>query len=178
MRKDILECDKRRSSPSLILVEKHILHEFGPGTLVLRTTGPKTHRNGKSDPWIAPDVHPVEPNRSSRSHIHQAPILARQSSDSGNTCPSTISGGGIAGIVIGSIAGTLLLIWLWKVCTLKGAWSGGEPDVGYVPGAGTSSRGRRRRRRTSSPSVVEYVEKGSRSRPRYEPRRPARVYMT
>ncbi|EYE97409.1 uncharacterized protein EURHEDRAFT_409635, partial [Aspergillus ruber CBS 135680] len=106
-----------------------------------------------------------------------APILVRQSSDSGDTCPSTISGGGIAGIVIGSIAGTLLLIWLWKVCNLQGAWSGGESDVGYVPGSGTG--GRRRRRRTSSPSMVEYVEKGSRSRPRYrdEPRRPARVYM-
>lgn len=66
------------------------------------------------------------------------------------------------------------------MCNLKGAWSGGESDVGYVPGAGAGTGGRRRRRRTSSPSVVEYVEKGSRSRPRYrdEPRRPSRVYMT
>ncbi|KAE8380060.1 hypothetical protein BDV26DRAFT_258214 [Aspergillus bertholletiae] len=46
---------------------------------------------------------------------------------SSDNCPDSISGGGIAGIVIGSIAGTLLLLWLWRVCSLPGARGDGEP---------------------------------------------------
>lgn len=105
------------------------------------------------------------------------PLEARQSSSS-DSCPSTVSGGGIAGIVIGSIAGTLLLLWLWKLCKLPGARNAGDPDFGYIPGT-ASARGRYRRRRRS-PSVVEYIEKSSRSRPRYrdEPRRPANAYLS
>lgn len=90
------------------------------------------------------------------------------------SCPSTISGGAIAGIVIGSVAGTLLLLWLWRVCQLPGATSGGgEPDVGYRPPI-TRTRGRRRRR-----SHVDYIEKtpsGSR-RYRDDVRRPQKVYL-
>ncbi|KAJ5111214.1 hypothetical protein N7532_001749 [Penicillium argentinense] len=97
-------------------------------------------------------------------------------------CPSTITGGGIAGIVIGSIAGTLLVLWLWRVFNLPGAWSGGgEPDVGYKPPV-TRTRGRRRRSRGSN---VEYVEKPRSSSRRYRDdyyrddlRRPAKVYLT
>lgn len=111
------------------------------------------------------------------SFSFEAPTIldARQSSGgSNNGCSGTISGGGVAGIVIGSVAGTLLLIWLWKLCTLPGARSGSDSDYGYVPNA---SKTRRNRRRGRSPSIVEYVEK-SRSRPRYgdELRRPAKVY--
>ncbi|GFF49964.1 hypothetical protein IFM51744_07215 [Aspergillus udagawae] len=113
-----------------------------------------------------------------------APVLsnilqARQSSSSSDNCncPSGISGGGIAGIVIGTIAGTLLLIWLFRVCSLPGAFGGGEPDYGYSGGGGTEVRSTHRRRR-SSPSYVEYVEKPSRSRRRREDiRRPAKVYL-
>ncbi|KAJ6133191.1 hypothetical protein N7471_008406 [Penicillium samsonianum] len=109
----------------------------------------------------------------------------RQSS--GDNCPSTITGGGIAGIVIGSIAGTLLILWLWRIFRLPGAWSGGDtPDVGYRPPitrSSTSSRGRRQRRRPSA-TYVDYVEKPTsvRSARRYsnrdDLRRPAKVYMT
>ncbi|PLB53178.1 hypothetical protein P170DRAFT_125104 [Aspergillus steynii IBT 23096] len=99
-------------------------------------------------------------------------LHARQESSGGSdNCPSTISGGAIAGIVIGSIAGTLLILWLFKVCALPGARDGGEPDYGYVSGkGGTETRHRRRRRR--SPSYVEYIEKPPRS-----VRRPAKVYL-
>ncbi|KFY54919.1 hypothetical protein V497_07347 [Pseudogymnoascus sp. VKM F-4516 (FW-969)] len=62
--------------------------------------------------------------------------------------PNCIAGGSIAGIVIGCIAGTLLLVWLWT--SLRGSRS----DDAYRHGAvATSSRpydGRRRRRRHSS----------------------------
>ncbi|KAJ5455154.1 hypothetical protein N7475_010275 [Penicillium sp. IBT 31633x] len=109
-------------------------------------------------------------------------ILAPRQSSGGDNCPSTISGGAVAGIVIGSIAGTLLLLWLWRICRLPGAWSGGgEPDVGYRPPitrSSTSSRGRRSRRRPSA-SYVDYVEKPVSTR-RYrdhdDVRRPAKVY--
>lgn len=119
----------------------------------------------------------------------QAPInsMLEPRQSSGDTCPSTISGGGIAGIVIGSIAGTLLILWLWRIFRLPGAWSGGDtPDVGYRPPitrSSTSSRGTRQRRRPSA-TYVDYVEKPTtvRSSRRYRDhddlRRPAKVYLS
>ena len=110
----------------------------------------------------------------------QAPIDFKIAArDSGNDgCPSTISAGGIAGIVIGTIAGTLLLLWLWRLCRMPGVWSGGEPDVGYRPPI-TRTRGRRRR---STGSYVDVIEKPrvSRSTRRYrdDVRRPAKVYLS
>jgi hypothetical protein len=101
---------------------------------------------------------------------------------SGENCPSTITSGGIAGIVIGSIAGTLLILWLWRAFRLPGAWSGGEaPDPGYRPPVArstTSSRGRRSRRRPSA-TYVDYVEKPTSTR-RYrdDVRRPQKVHLT
>jgi hypothetical protein len=117
----------------------------------------------------------------------QAPInsilVPRQSSE-GDNCPSTIGGGAIAGIVIGSIAGTLLILWLWRVFSLPGAWSGGDkPDLGYQPPivrSSASTRGRRKRRRGSG-TYVDYVEKPTstrRYRERDDVRRPSKVYIT
>ncbi|CAI7678135.1 unnamed protein product [Penicillium pancosmium] len=97
-------------------------------------------------------------------------------------CPSTISGGAIAGIVIGSIAGTLLVLWLWRLFSLPGAFSGGrEPDVGYRPPVTRSGR----RRRSREPRV-DYIEKPRRSSSRRhrdeyytdDVRRPAKIYVT
>lgn len=129
-------------------------------------------------PWHLPErpddrtTARVSPLTCSQAPITQ--LLMPRASEDGCNCPSTISGGGIAGIVIGSIAGTLLLLWLWRVCQLPGAWSGGgEPDVGYRPPI-TRSRGRRRRRSRGS-TYVDYVEKPvSTSRVR----RPAEVYLS
>lgn len=110
----------------------------------------------------------------------QAPIdsklVPRQSAGS---CPSTISSGGIAGIVLGSMAGTLLLMWLWYLCRLPGAWGGrarAQSDVAYKTPV-SSSRSRRRRRRPSG-TYVDYVEKPTSSR-RYrdDVRRPESVYL-
>ncbi|RAK99887.1 uncharacterized protein BO80DRAFT_426265 [Aspergillus ibericus CBS 121593] len=81
-------------------------------------------------------------------------------------CPNTISGGGIAGIVLGTIAGTLLILWLFRLCAVD---AGGDSDYGDTNLA-TTTRTRRRRRR--SPTFY-YVEK-----PRGEVRRPAKVYLS
>lgn len=153
----------------------HTTHYTSAGSSSSDTSKKKYrgNRKRKRKTWYAAgslDGDAVSPHADHGSQ--QAPILfARQSADSSNSsCPSTISGGGIAGIVIGSIAGTLLLMWLWKLCSLQGACGGGDSDHGSVPG-----RGRRRRARRNS-TGMEYVEK-SRSRYRNEPRRPSKVYM-
>ncbi|PWY87941.1 hypothetical protein BO94DRAFT_534952, partial [Aspergillus sclerotioniger CBS 115572] len=87
-------------------------------------------------------------------------LLARNDAD----CPNTISGGGIAGIVLGTIAGTLLILWLFRLCSMG---SGGDSDYGETNLATTRTRRRRRR----SPTFY-YVEK-----PRGEVRTPAKVYL-
>lgn len=120
-----------------------------------------------------------------RSHILTIPLQAplNHLAPRAEGCPATISSGGIAGIVIGSIAGTLLVLWLWRLFKLPGAFSGGgEPDVGYRPPI-TRSSGRRRRSREPR---IDYVEKPRRSSSRRyrddyyrdDVRRPAKVYMT
>ncbi|PWY72814.1 hypothetical protein BO83DRAFT_378757 [Aspergillus eucalypticola CBS 122712] len=91
-------------------------------------------------------------------------------------CPNTISGGGIAGIVLGTIAGTLLIIWLWHLCSLSGSSSSGGSDYGEANLATSTTR--RRRRRHSSPTVY-YLEKhpsghGGGS----SVRRPTKVYLS
>ncbi|KAL3465186.1 hypothetical protein BJX64DRAFT_70455 [Aspergillus heterothallicus] len=118
---------------------------------------------------------------------HILNLLPRQSSsDGGDTscsCPSTIGGGAIAGIVIGSIAGTLLLIWLWRTCMVTSAINEAEhtgaPVVvgngGYPTNEATTHY--RRRRRRASPTY-EYSEKPYRSRSGGgSVRRPRRVYV-
>lgn len=102
-------------------------------------------------------------------------LVPRQST----SCPGSISSGGIAGIVLGSMAGTLLLMWLWHLCRLPGAWGGrtrAESEIAYKSPPVTTSRSRRRRRR---PSAGTYVEKPTSSR-RYrdDVRRPESVYLT
>ncbi|KAH1661543.1 hypothetical protein KXX15_001130 [Aspergillus fumigatus] len=134
-------------------------------------------------PWF-PELSMTVNGNQTLGLKRRAPVLsnilqARQSTSSSDNCncPNSISGGGIAGIVIGSIVGTLLLIWLFRVCSLPGAWGGGEPDHGYSGGGGTEVRSTHRRSR-SSPSYVDCVDKLSRSRRyREDIRRPAKVYL-
>ncbi|KAI9372119.1 hypothetical protein BJX61DRAFT_543003 [Aspergillus egyptiacus] len=106
-------------------------------------------------------------------------VLPRQStSDSDScSCPSTISGGGIAGIVIGSIAGTLLLIWLWRTCMTQEAIHDAETNgtpvaVSGYPSHEATHHHRRRRRRSPVGYYSDYAEKPSGS-----VRRPRRVYL-
>ncbi|KAK0707809.1 hypothetical protein B0H67DRAFT_322820 [Lasiosphaeris hirsuta] len=72
----------------------------------------------------------------------------------------TLSGGAIAGIVIGSIAGLLLLFWIIRSCTNLGAPPGAAPNPGgrawydgvrdeYPPHHRHSSRSRSRHSRRS-----------------------------
>ncbi|KAF3406796.1 hypothetical protein DPV78_000554 [Talaromyces pinophilus] len=117
-------------------------------------------------------------------------LVARQSTtSSSDTCPSSLSGGAIAGIVIGTIAGTLLIIWLIKSCYLPGAPGNPEPE-GAAPVVYSSTRPRRQRRTRNyrdAPDYVEYIEKSpvrvSRSRTRRgsvasQVSRPERVYIS
>jgi len=110
--------------------------------------------------------------------IKMAPIDYKLAARADDGCPSTISSGGIAGIVIGTMAGTLLLLWLWRLCRMPGVWTSSEPDVGYRPPV-ARSRGRRRR---STGSYVDVIEKPSVSRSsrryREDVRRPAKVYLS
>ncbi|KAK4458234.1 hypothetical protein QBC42DRAFT_315604 [Cladorrhinum samala] len=61
-------------------------------------------------------------------------LLSRQDApdfdDSRGDETDNLSGGAIAGIVIGSIAGLLLLIWIIRSCTNLGAPPGREADPG------------------------------------------------
>ncbi|EAW09512.1 uncharacterized protein ACLA_037190 [Aspergillus clavatus NRRL 1] len=117
-------------------------------------------------------------------HVLQARDSTILQARDSTSCPDSISGGGIAGIVIGTIVGTLLIIWLLRVCSLPGAWGDGKRDYGYSSSGGGGGGGpvevrTSHRRRRSSPSYMDYVEKPSRSR-RYrgEVRRPAKVYLS
>ncbi|OKL61850.1 hypothetical protein UA08_02853 [Talaromyces atroroseus] len=101
-------------------------------------------------------------------------ILPRQSTTTtSDNCPSTLSGGAIAGIVLGTMAGTLLLEWLIRACFWPGAPLNKDPEDGGVVYSSTTTSpasSRRTRRysqrgangygyRGSGPDYVEYVEK-------------------
>jgi hypothetical protein len=99
--------------------------------------------------------------------ITQAPtnyILPRQSSG-GDSCPSTIDGGTIAGIVIGSIAGTLFLQLLWWFFKLPGAWvccGGSESDDYNPPIVRERERStHHRKRRRSHPTTTTHMSYGT-----------------
>lgn len=91
-------------------------------------------------------------------------------------CPNTISGGGIAGIVLGTIAGTLLILWLWHLCSLPGASSSGGSDYGEANLATSTTR--RRRRRHSSPTVYYLEKHPSGHGGGGSVRRPTKVYLS
>ncbi|OJJ33872.1 hypothetical protein ASPWEDRAFT_29065 [Aspergillus wentii DTO 134E9] len=100
-------------------------------------------------------------------------LLPRQTSPD---CPSSITGGGIAGIVVGTIAGTLLILWLLRLCA--------DPQVR----SGDVSDWKTRRstfRRRERPAYGAFLEKPRRERKRArargyrdEVRRPAKVYLS
>lgn len=87
------------------------------------------------------------------------------SDDSDPNAAKTLSGGAIAGIVIGSIAGFLLLVWIIRSCTNLGAPPGGDAVPGrpwygsvkdeYPP---RHVRGRSRGRSGSRHSHYEHYE--------------------
>ncbi|KAL3479054.1 hypothetical protein BJX99DRAFT_255833 [Aspergillus californicus] len=150
---------------------------FVPGDTVVT---PHAGREPEPEPEPEPELAPLPlPDT-----IH---LLPRQSSTEGSSsCPSTISGGAIAGIVIGSIAGTLLLIWLWRTCImttrLNSAEKTGAPVFvgnGYPTNEATTHYRQRRRR---SP-VYEYSEKPRYARSRVgsgggSVKRPRKVYLS
>ncbi|KAK4150895.1 hypothetical protein C8A00DRAFT_45789 [Chaetomidium leptoderma] len=92
----------------------------------------------------------------------------------------TLSGGAIAGIVIGSVAGFLLLVWIIRSCTNLGAppgdeavpgrpWYGGVRDEHYPPRNGhghgrARSRGRSRHSHRDSSGHHHHHHGHSRSR--------------
>ncbi|KAL6235689.1 hypothetical protein BDW75DRAFT_132313 [Aspergillus navahoensis] len=116
---------------------------------------------------------------SSTSTTHR--LSSRQSnSDTTCNCPNSLSGGAIAGIVIGSIAGTLLLIWLWRSCmtteAVHEAEKTGAPlytaPAGYPTNEATVHH-RRRRRRSPVYADDPYARRSASG----SVRRPRRVYV-
>ncbi|KAL2824806.1 hypothetical protein BDW59DRAFT_83094 [Aspergillus cavernicola] len=115
------------------------------------------------------------------SHHLLVPRQSTTNDNNSSSCPSTISGGAIAGIVIGSIAGTLLLIWLWRTCmttsAIHEAEKTGAPvyvgSSGYPTNEATTAHYRKRRRR-SPPVYAESYGGGRRSE---SVRKPRKVYL-
>lgn len=152
-----------------------------------KKAGPiRTKRTNNSTISLLTILYPIFNTSQSLTQL-QAPVinLPLHQTRNGNNllsprdnpdCPNTISGGGIAGIVLGTIAGTLLILWLWHLCSLPGASSSGGSDYGEANLATSTTR--RRRRRHSSPTVY-YLEKhpsghGGGS----SVRRPTKVYLS
>ncbi|KAH7336683.1 hypothetical protein BKA65DRAFT_506925 [Rhexocercosporidium sp. MPI-PUGE-AT-0058] len=88
-------------------------------------------------------------------------LLSRQSSNSSRGC-NCMSGGSIAGIVIGTIAGTLLILWLINTTRAP------RKEVSSVGRERRSSRGGSRRGSHST-----YVDRSGHA---YKVREPSRVY--
>lgn len=109
------------------------------------------------------------------------PIIAARQSDGEETitCDSgaNLNGGEIAGIVIGSIAGTLLLLWLIRSCMNLGAPPAGDREKMYRHVDPEYQRRRHRSKRRSHsrrrsvdvevPPVAYYKESSGRGRKYY-----------
>ncbi|KAH7398031.1 hypothetical protein BKA64DRAFT_673388 [Cadophora sp. MPI-SDFR-AT-0126] len=91
-----------------------------------------------------------------------AQLLARQAN--GSSSCNCISGGAIAGIVIGSIAGTLLILWLIFATRFASSTPHAESSVG---------RSRRSRRSSRRGSHSTYVDSSGQA---YRVREPSKVY--
>jgi hypothetical protein len=105
----------------------------------------------------------VTPLTTQRFPQPQTPkLLARQVSNS-SSC-SCVSGGAIAGIVIGSIAGTLLIMWLIYTVRASSDTPREESSVG---------RSRRSRRSSRVGSHSTYVDRNGHA---YRVREPSKVY--
>jgi len=106
---------------------------------------------------------------------HANLLLARQAASSSTSCTG-VGGGGIAGIVIGTFFGTLLLVYF--ISTVRG--DNRPANVGYVVEDHRRSKPASTRRRGSTSSSHGSRPRSSRGAVREvrEVRRPSRVYST
>ncbi|KAJ0125204.1 hypothetical protein N8I77_006185 [Diaporthe amygdali] len=124
-------------------------------------------------------------------HARQSTVTVTPADSSDNSSSGTnLSGGAIAGIVIGSIAGFLLLLWIFKSCSNMGAPPQEKREPAWYDDVGAGRSRRRGRSRHSSRRGSYYVQEAHaprRSRSREvrtvqpvvytsEPRRPSRAH--
>lgn len=122
-------------------------------------------------------------------HARQSTVTVTSTSDTSDQSASSnnLSGGAIAGIVIGSIAGFLLLLWIFRSCSnLGGPPQEEKHDPAWYDDVGAGrrrSRGHSRGRRGSYYAREVHAPRRSGSREVrtvqpvvYEPRRPSRTH--
>ncbi|KAH7153201.1 hypothetical protein EDB81DRAFT_449613 [Dactylonectria macrodidyma] len=97
--------------------------------------------------------------------------------DSGNGTKTGLTGGAIAGIVIGSVVGILLLIWIIRSCFNLGA-PPQEREKWYRDPPRHRHRSRSGHRRSSISMPPPVIIQDSRSRSRHRRASPSYVYAT
>lgn len=143
-----------------------------------------------------PPPSPTLVDRATRVlHARQSTVTVTSAADTSDQSASSpnLSGGAIAGIVIGSIAGLLLLWWIFRSCSnLGGPPQEEKRDAAWYDDVGAGHRGRRHRSHSRAHSrgrrgsyYAREVHTPRRSGSRevrtvqpvvYEPRRPSRTH--
>lgn len=123
-----------------------------PGDCAGVDIGNNSHSPALLDSWIARQKNRNETMAPFINHLVSTLHRRQQQQDTSNQTSesSNLSGGAIAGIVIGSIIGFLLIVWIVRSCNNGfGVKSGPPPQPHYYHHEYDRNRGRSRRRHHS-----------------------------